>query len=195
MPFNERETYMYDIDIKRPEETSALARGTPLGEAVALVGAQARATQRLLEWLLDPAVKQALHRNDQPAVLHEVDWHKDEGDTCPVCAAEDLTVARSGDCSCHISPPCGSCTDAALECTTCGARSDDAPMRNGALYRHYKGDVYRVLGQCQIEETNLPGVRYQLADGTGKEWVRSLLRWQSYTEQGTPRFALIRLPS
>ena len=39
------------------------------------------------------------------------------------CPHEDCTgtlfISRQGDCTCHITPPCGSCVEAPLECNKC----------------------------------------------------------------------------
>ncbi len=45
-------------------------------------------------------------------------------------------------------------------------------MNRGSVWRHEKsGGFYVVLGQCRIEATNTPAVRYMPVDG-GTEWVR-----------------------
>lgn len=43
-----------------------------------------------------------------------------EGDWCPHCATGRLRFDKVEDCSCHISPPCGSCVNNPLRCDTCG---------------------------------------------------------------------------
>lgn len=43
----------------------------------------------------------------------------EEGGNCPSCAKGSMQY-MSENCSCHISPPCGSCVDAPLECDSCG---------------------------------------------------------------------------
>ncbi len=40
------------------------------------------------------------------------------------------------------------------------------------LYRHYKGNIYDVLGVVRHSETLLPLVLYRPVDGNGTLWVR-----------------------
>jgi len=51
----------------------------------------------------------------------------EEGDRCsqPGCKGS-LHFPRSENCSCHISPPCHSCTSVVLTCSECGWE-DDSP--------------------------------------------------------------------
>lgn len=45
----------------------------------------------------------------------------EEGDKCPVGSCSGtLGYAEVENCTCHISPPCGSCTDNPLVCLVCG---------------------------------------------------------------------------
>lgn len=44
----------------------------------------------------------------------------EEGDWCPHCATGKLGFGEVKDCSCHISPPCGSCVENPLVCLECG---------------------------------------------------------------------------
>ncbi len=65
----------------------------------------------------------AVAANDQIEALTgaRLPWPAEEGGTCPICLTEDaLTMVRAGDCYCHTSPPCGSCTSAVLTCQHCG---------------------------------------------------------------------------
>lgn len=52
----------------------------------------------------------------------------EEGDRCPECAEKHeqgvLRYNKPQNCSCHISPPCGACTSARLECDNCGWEDD-----------------------------------------------------------------------
>ncbi len=50
----------------------------------------------------------------------------EEGSPCPQpdCSGH-MEVAPSKNCSCHISPPCGSCVDAGYVCDTCKWESSD----------------------------------------------------------------------
>ena len=49
----------------------------------------------------------------------------EDGGECPdrTCTGT-LRWTRVGDCSCHISPPCGSCTSSPLVCDECGWRTE-----------------------------------------------------------------------
>lgn len=51
---------------------------------------------------------------------------EEEGDECPHCGGA-VEIEEPDNCSCHISPPCGACTSAGLECPECGEvfRDDD----------------------------------------------------------------------
>ena len=53
--------------------------------------------------------------------------YHEEGDKCPEkgCVGR-LNFPKAENCSCHISPPCNSCTSVVLTCGTCGWE-DDAP--------------------------------------------------------------------
>jgi hypothetical protein len=42
-----------------------------------------------------------------------------EGDPCPSCCQGVMEYQTDGDCSCHINPPCSSCTDSVLRCSQC----------------------------------------------------------------------------
>jgi len=37
----------------------------------------------------------------------------------------EMYLAESENCSCHISPPCGSCTDAPILCSVCGKEAGE----------------------------------------------------------------------
>ena len=63
------------------------------------------------------------------------------------------------------------------------------------IYRHYKGNVYRVLHVAKHTETMEDMVVYTPASGEGDEvWARPLSMWhETVTVEGRelPRFALI----
>ena len=44
----------------------------------------------------------------------------EEGDICPENCGGRLHWPKTVNCSCHISPPCGGCTDKVLACNSCG---------------------------------------------------------------------------
>lgn len=60
-------------------------------------------------------------------------------------------------------------------------------LRQDDVWRHVKsGNCYRVFRVVRLEATDEPAILYQLADGTGPEWVRPLAEW-------TPdRFQLVK---
>lgn len=74
----------------------------------------------------------------------------EEGETCgrKGCSGVIVEVARRGGCSCHISPPCGSCTEPLEECPECGWRLIDdetsfndfrvGPVKPGGAWTHYR---------------------------------------------------------
>ena len=49
----------------------------------------------------------------------------EEGEKCPDCHEGTFQFVRKGECSCHIAPPCGSCTSAILKCDECGLGEDE----------------------------------------------------------------------
>lgn len=52
----------------------------------------------------------------------------EEGDPCPFrdegCSGH-MMLPHGENCSCHISPPCGSCLDVVLTCDECGYEDED----------------------------------------------------------------------
>lgn len=62
------------------------------------------------------------------------------------------------------------------------------------LYRHYKGNEYRVLGLARHSETLEPLVVYQALYGERGTWVRPAAMWSEVVEAGgkrVPRFARV----
>lgn len=51
----------------------------------------------------------------------------EEGGLCPDLTCEEgvLEYDNGGNCTCHINPPCGYCTDAPLTCNQCGTEYHD----------------------------------------------------------------------
>ena len=67
-------------------------------------------------------------------------------------------------------------------------------LKNGGLYRHYKGKNYRVIAQATHSETLEQMVVYQALYGEGGMWVRPLAMFlEDVTIEGViqPRFALV----
>lgn len=62
------------------------------------------------------------------------------------------------------------------------------------VYRHFKGNYYRVLGVARHSETLEPMVVYQALYGARGLWVRPLSMWnETVTRDGVtqPRFAYV----
>lgn len=55
------------------------------------------------------------------------------------------------------------------------------------LYRHYKGNTYRVLGLARHSETLEPLVVYQALYGEQGTWVRPAAMWNEIVEVGGQR--------
>ncbi len=65
------------------------------------------------------------------------------------------------------------------------------------LYRHYKGNEYRVIGLARHSETLEPLVVYQALYGERGLWVRPAAMFTGEVEvdgQRRPRFARVDLP-
>ncbi|WP_445010650.1 DUF1653 domain-containing protein [Vreelandella stevensii] len=61
------------------------------------------------------------------------------------------------------------------------------------IYRHYKGNLYEVMGTAQHSESEEPLVVYRALYGNYGLWVRPLAMFtESVTKEGNtqPRFAL-----
>jgi hypothetical protein len=59
------------------------------------------------------------------------------------------------------------------------------PLPDGpkpGLYRHYKGNTYRVVGLARHSETLEPLVVYEALDGAGGLWVRPAAMWSEIVE-------------
>jgi len=61
----------------------------------------------------------------------------------------------------------------------------------GKIYRHFKGNLYKVIGFAKHSETLEDMVIYQPLK-TGDNWVRPLSMWNEVVDdKGTLRFTLI----
>jgi len=61
----------------------------------------------------------------------------------------------------------------------------------GKIYRHFKGNLYKVIGFAKHSETLEDMVIYQPLK-TGDNWVRPLSMWNEIVDdKGTLRFTLI----
>ena len=60
------------------------------------------------------------------------------------------------------------------------------------IYRHFKGNLYRVIGMVKHSETLEPMVVYRALYGEGGIWVRPAAMWNEHVEKdgySGPRFA------
>lgn len=51
--------------------------------------------------------------------------YTEEGDICKNCGEGMYEYPPAESCSCHIRPPCSTCTDRQLECPMCGYVPDN----------------------------------------------------------------------
>lgn len=59
--------------------------------------------------------------------------------------------------------------------------------RSGTIWKHYKGDEYRVLGEGRLEATDEPCVIYRKADNElSVIWVRSTADWFARVSEHIP---------
>lgn len=58
-----------------------------------------------------------------PPVLPE----PEEGCKCPECHEGTMAIPPTKNCSCHINPPCGACTEKLLTCDSCGWEFEPEP--------------------------------------------------------------------
>ena len=62
------------------------------------------------------------------------------------------------------------------------------------VYRHFKGNLYRLITVAHHSETLEEMVVYQALYGEGGYWVRPAAMWDEYVEKdgyAGPRFALV----
>ena len=67
-------------------------------------------------------------------------------------------------------------------------------MPKKGKYRHYKGNLYEVIGLAKHSETLDAMVVYRALYGEGKVWVRPLSMWNERVERdgkSFPRFEFI----
>ena len=67
-------------------------------------------------------------------------------------------------------------------------------IKEGAVYRHFKGNRYEVIGIANHSETMEPMVVYRALYGEGGLWVRPAAMWQETVERDDysgPRFQFI----
>lgn len=62
------------------------------------------------------------------------------------------------------------------------------------IYRHFKGNLYRLIGTAKHSETMEPMVVYQALYGEGGLWVRPAHMWTETVDREDyhgPRFAFV----
>jgi len=60
----------------------------------------------------------------------------------------------------------------------------------GKIYRHYKGNLYKIIGFAKHSETLENMIVYQ-SEKTGEYWVRPYSMWnETVDDKGTLRFQL-----
>lgn len=63
------------------------------------------------------------------------------------------------------------------------------------IYRHFKGNLYRLIGTAKHSETLEPMVVYEALYGEGGLWVRPACMWQETVDREDyhgPRFILVK---
>lgn len=76
----------------------------------------------------------------------------------------------------------------------CPSLSIEAKKIKSGIYRHYKGNLYRVVGVGLHEETHEELVMYQALYGNFEWWVRSLEKFieeVEYEGKTQPRFSFV----
>lgn len=96
----------------------------------------------------------------------------EEGGKCPCCDGGILFSPPPENCSCHISGPCGSCTDVQLTCNKCGWEAEP-PVRE-EIYRHVGGGIAEmVITRPSVELGNgkrIYDFDYNSASGSTMVW-------------------------
>lgn len=59
------------------------------------------------------------------------------------------------------------------------------------IYKHYKGNVYKVIATATHTETGEEMAIYHVVDNPNKIWVRPVSMWEEMVD-GIPRFKLIQ---
>lgn len=72
---------------------------------------------------------------------------------------------------------------------------DNSPVQAGTMWRHYKGDIYKVVNLSVDCNTNEVVVHYQNVynmDLSGVTFSRSIKEWLEAVDDGTQRFTPVR---
>lgn len=93
----------------------------------------------------------------------------EEDEKCPLCD-DGLMEVFIKNCSCHINPPCSSCTDAPLVCNVCGhyqtADLYNPPVTNSEVlqFQDYKTHEQELE---EIQDGTFGFIKYPSPDGWG----------------------------
>ena len=63
-------------------------------------------------------------------------------------------------------------------------------VEEGQIYKHYKGNTYRILAIAKHSETLEPLVVYQDLADSAKIWARPIAMFEDTIETGAKRFTL-----
>jgi len=111
----------------------------------------------------------------------------EEGDVCGRDGCEGvIEFTKSENCSCHISPPCHSCTSVKLHCPDCGWEAVEEVFNDFVVTRNTKSHVYeawrpRPLDSSKIDFHNRPHSNASMIkegvypEGTTMEEVRKVV--------------------
>jgi hypothetical protein len=98
---------------------------------------------------------------------------REEGDKCPERKCDGIMFfPKSENCSCHISPPCGSCADIKLTCRDCGYEEIPEPHHwiEVAPGLSMREDAPRPLDSSKIDyRTKLHTASTQICEGVYPE--------------------------
>lgn len=125
---------------------------------------------------------------------------------CPECGGE-MEYKRQSECTCHLAPPCSSCTDAILTCKECGCEEAREPEPPSPPKKEYAPYIFKTLEQriAELDKTQISWVEMSHSscsmkkvgiypEGTTREQVEKLVagtfggRFNSY---GSGRFEYI----
>jgi hypothetical protein len=67
-------------------------------------------------------------------------------------------------------------------------------VKDGERYKHFKGDIYRVVSEAKHSETSETLVIYHEVHQPYNLWVRPLEMFEGFNSDGIKRFELIEPP-